>query len=126
MGRQEHDFVLRPRREVWGVKVGGIRISHLSDIERDLGLSLNTTKGKKGEFVIKKLQMRSVSELHDLLTESAKRGTRDLRAMWKRFNTSERGLFGDECPSEFKQLAADVDASVPLNIASNDNQKEAA
>lgn len=30
-----------------GELVGGIRISHLSDIERDIRLSLNTTRGKK-------------------------------------------------------------------------------
>lgn len=39
-----------------GVKVGGIRISHLSHIERDIALSLTATKGKKEEFIIRKLE----------------------------------------------------------------------
>lgn len=39
-----------------GVKVGGIRISHLSHIERDIALSLTATKGKKEAYVIKRLE----------------------------------------------------------------------
>jgi len=38
-----------------GVKVGGIRISHLSDIDSDMTLSLNTTRGKKKPYFVKKL-----------------------------------------------------------------------
>lgn len=38
-----------------GVKVGGIRISHLSDVERDISLALTATKGKKEAYVIRKL-----------------------------------------------------------------------
>lgn len=38
-----------------GVKVGGIRISHLSHIERDIAMSLTATKGKKESYTIKKL-----------------------------------------------------------------------
>ena len=38
-----------------GVKVGWIRISHLSHVERDIILSLTATKGKKETYTIKKL-----------------------------------------------------------------------
>lgn len=38
-----------------GMAVGGIRISHLSDIERDMSISLTATKGKKALYVIKKM-----------------------------------------------------------------------
>jgi hypothetical protein len=38
-----------------GVKVGGIRISHLSHIESDRVMMLTTTRGKKGEFLVKRL-----------------------------------------------------------------------
>jgi hypothetical protein len=37
-------------------KVGGIRISHLSDIARDIAVSLTATKGKKTLHTIKALQ----------------------------------------------------------------------
>jgi len=101
-----------------GVKVGGIRISHMSDIDRDLGLSLNTTKGKKGEFVIKKLPpMRPVEELRRCLTESASSGVNTLRGMWGKLNEFERMLFADGvCPEDIKRKASDVDAGVPQNI----------
>lgn len=39
-----------------GVLVGGIRISHLSGIERDINVSLTSTKGKKALHTIKVLR----------------------------------------------------------------------
>lgn len=100
-----------------GVKVGGIRISHLSNIERDMAVSLNVTKGKKGEFIIKKLaDIRSISEMKALLSEAAKGGVRGLQAMWKKLNADERGCFGDACPDEFKKVAKDFDDAVPTNL----------
>ena len=49
-----------PEVKFGGVKVGGIRISHLSDVERDIALLLTATKGKKENFVIKKLELPKV------------------------------------------------------------------
>lgn len=43
-----------------GVKVGGIRISHLSDIERDIALTLTATKGRKEPVMIKKMTVKTV------------------------------------------------------------------
>jgi hypothetical protein len=40
-----------------GVEVGGIRISHMSDIERDISVSLTATRGKKEPHIIKKLSL---------------------------------------------------------------------
>jgi hypothetical protein len=40
-----------------GVKVGGIRISHMSDIPADLALSLTVTKGKRKPFTVRKLEI---------------------------------------------------------------------
>lgn len=100
-----------------GVKVGGIRISHLSHIERDMAVSLNVTKGKKGEFIIKKLaDIRPISEMKALLGEAAKSGVKELQAMWKKLNAAERGCFGDACPDEFKKVAKDFDDAVPTNL----------
>jgi hypothetical protein len=44
-----------------GAQVGGIRISHLSDIERDISLSLTATKGKKSAHTIKALKQEPPS-----------------------------------------------------------------
>ena len=38
-----------------GVKVGGIRISHMSDIQADMQLSLTATRGKRKPFMVRKL-----------------------------------------------------------------------
>jgi hypothetical protein len=110
-----------------GVKVGGIRISHLSDIERDLGLSLNTTKGKKGEFIIKKLPViRPLAELRRVLSAAADGGTKDLRGMWQKLNEFERLMFdAGTCPEEYKKIAADVDAGIPRNIDNQENKETA-
>jgi hypothetical protein len=44
-----------PEVQFGGVKVGGIRISHLSHIANDLQLSLTTTHGKRKPYTVKKL-----------------------------------------------------------------------
>lgn len=41
-----------------GVKVGGIRISHLTDIPHDIQLSLTAAKGKRKPYTIKKLTLK--------------------------------------------------------------------
>lgn len=47
-----------PEVKFGGVKVGGIRISHMSHIDRDIGLSLTSTKGKKQSYTVHKLEVR--------------------------------------------------------------------
>lgn len=38
-----------------GIKVGGIRISHLSHLESDMTISLTKTRGKKAPFMVRRL-----------------------------------------------------------------------
>lgn len=45
-----------------GVAVGGIRISHLSDIASDLQLSLTATRGKRTPFTVKRLKVQAPAE----------------------------------------------------------------
>jgi hypothetical protein len=40
-----------------GVAVGGVRVSHLSDINSDMSFSVNLTRGKKGQVSVKKLSV---------------------------------------------------------------------
>lgn len=44
-----------PKVKWGGMEVGGIRISHLSNIERDMLLQLTATKGKRAPHVVKPL-----------------------------------------------------------------------
>lgn len=41
-----------------GVAVGGIRISHMSDIPNDMTFSVNLTRGKKGQITVRKLEVK--------------------------------------------------------------------
>jgi hypothetical protein len=41
-----------PEVKMKGVKVGGIRVSHLSHIDKPLTASLTVTRGQTGDFVI--------------------------------------------------------------------------
>ena len=45
-----------------GVKVGGIRISHLSHLDSDMTISLTKTRGKKAPFVVRRLQSNVAHE----------------------------------------------------------------
>lgn len=52
-----------PEVKFGGVKVGGIRISHLSDVERDIAMSLTVTKGKKKTSSSRNLNSRRSTRL---------------------------------------------------------------
>lgn len=46
-----------PSVKFGGVAVGGIRVSHMSDLQSDLSLSLTSTRGKRTPHLIKKLEV---------------------------------------------------------------------
>jgi hypothetical protein len=61
-GDNGHDWVGKrmtlygdPEVKFGGVKVGGIRISHLSDIEQPLNISLTQTRGKRAPYKVEPL-----------------------------------------------------------------------
>lgn len=81
-----------PAVKFGGADVGGIRISHLSDIERDIRVSLTSTKGKKALHEVKRMTrpsgvdhlglIRAATTLDELKTafEGAARSTKDAAA----------------------------------------------
>jgi len=60
-----------PSVKFGGVAVGGIRISHLSHIDRELKLSLTATRGKKDPFIIHRLEAPAAAP--DLVEKYRKR-----------------------------------------------------
>ena len=46
-----------------GMTVGGIRISHLSHIDREISISLTATKGKKAQHTIHKLEVVTIDQV---------------------------------------------------------------
>lgn len=49
-----------------GEDVGGIRISHLTHIERDIKVSLTTTRGKKAKYEVRRLESAVAGQLADI------------------------------------------------------------
>jgi hypothetical protein len=68
-----------------GEAVGGIRISHLSHIEKDISVSLTATRGKKAPFVIKRMEAPVTRDYRKELADS-----KDMAATWKSFPAAVR------------------------------------
>jgi hypothetical protein len=56
-----------PQVKFGGDEVGGIRISHMTDIERNIQLSLTATRGKKALHTIKLLEVQAAPTLEEVL-----------------------------------------------------------
>ena len=48
-----------PEVKYGGIKVGGIRISHLSDIGADMYMALTVTRGKRAEYTVHRLDVQA-------------------------------------------------------------------
>lgn len=103
-----------------GVKVGGIRISHMSDIEADLQLQLTATRGKKEPFIIKRLGVRpqpvknnapqavndaDIASARSQLSVAAQSGLQSLQQEWGKLSAEIRTALGGSCPQEYKDIA---------------------
>lgn len=65
-----------------GMTVGGIRISHLSDIEREISLSLTATKGKKAMHTVLPLEVVRLDDvLKAIATATDRNGMNAARAL---------------------------------------------
>lgn len=64
-----------------GMVVGGIRISHLSHIEREISLSLTATKGKKAQHTILPLELVTLADvLADIAAATDRNGMNAAKA----------------------------------------------
>lgn len=95
-----------PQVKFGGDEVGGIRISHMSDIDRDVELSLTATRGKKALHRIKRLVAPRLANINDIAQSptvealkdnfgSAYRATKDpaVRAQLKQAYDSRMAMF---------------------------------
>lgn len=77
-----------------GAEVGGIRISHLSHIERDISLSLTSTRGKKAPHTIKRLvvedQEERLSKLEARGREAAEMGKEAKARFWRSLTAADQ------------------------------------
>lgn len=69
-----------PSVKFGGVQVGGIRISHLSDIASDMQMALTATKGKRAPYTVRRLEVTMYpdalfAENLPKMIEAVKKGT---------------------------------------------------
>ena len=108
-----------PEVQFGGMKVGGIRISHMSHIEGEKKLALTQTRGKKGLVTVRPLQAQqqqqdagpTIDDVRQALAGAAKQGEEALRTEWARKTTAPfREALTAEL-ADWKREAAEVDAS---------------
>ena len=73
-----------PEVRFGGMTVGGIRISHMSDIDGTLSMLLTATKGKRAPFVVRPLQVGDWSPAVALAQVASLTTEADATALWKR------------------------------------------
>jgi len=114
-----------PKVRFGGDEVGGIRISHMTDIDRDIEVRLTATRGKKALHVIKRLD----SPLAGMLTDIE--NSPDAASLKDNFGASYKHMKGNEparaslkaaydkrlaaltaaAPKTLEQFSEDVDAA---------------
>jgi len=67
-----------PSVKFGGEDVGGIRISHMTDIERDIKVSLTSTRGKKAKYEIKRLSSPIAGQLADIAASPTIEALKDI------------------------------------------------
>lgn len=97
--------------------VGGIRISHMSGIDRDVTMALTATRAARKPFTVSPIKtergepVESV-DLLSALTEgraAASRGSAALTAWWSRLNRDEKAAAKPTLDSELKAAATKAD-----------------
>lgn len=103
----------RPDVKFGGEEVGGIRVSHLSHIDREIVIALTSTRGRKEQTRIRKLdEAATVPGSRARLEAAARGGMENLQSAWSSIPKEHRVAIGGTqgCPDELKQIAMEADA----------------
>lgn len=98
-----------------GVPVGGIRISHLSHIDKEMNMALTVTRTSRKPFVVKPLVMTptatksNVGELKTKLTDYANQGTTALATYWTKLTPALQKT-AESYKAELNTIATEADA----------------
>ena len=95
-----------------GVAVGGIRISHMTHIERQIALQLTATRGKKEPFIINILTPPAddrVEKFRAALTKKAGEGLAAIVDAWGKTPDDIKAALGGDF---YKDITADITADV--------------
>lgn len=102
-----------PTVKFGGLEVGGIRISHMSHLEKEIVMALTASKSNKRPFTVKPLV-----EAIDYAFEALKQGGRDAAGQggaaldeWiLKIPSVFKKRIGDSIGAELRKIAGDVDA----------------
>lgn len=76
-----------------GIAVGGIRISHLSHIERDMTLALTVSRASRKPYSVKRLEVAApASDVAPLAALKSAKTLDELAAVWKSLTPAEKAL----------------------------------
>lgn len=95
-----------------GVAVGGIRISHMTHIEREISLQLTATRGKKEPFIIKMLTPPAddrVEKFRAALVKKTSEGLAAIAYAWSKTPDDIKAALGGDF---YKDITADITADV--------------
>lgn len=122
--------IYRDTEVTWaGMKVGGIRISHMSNIEGELVMPLTVTRGNKKAYSVKAL--KTIERLTDEQIlglkrggeVTAKKGSADLKEWWTRQGGAKQNQLGAAWLKEMQTIAAQADAARSATNDSTDQPK---
>ena len=110
--------------------VGGIRISHMSGIDREVTMALTATRANRKPYTVKPLPTDKAepTESVDLLTvlttgrEAAARGSAALTAWWSRLDRDEKAAAKPTLDSELKAAASKADQAALDDPADHDSE----
>lgn len=102
-----------PGVQFGGMQVGGIRISHMTGIDKPATMALTATRAKRTPFTVQPLQgegPRVPADLIDRARAAAKKGTAAFGAFWNdpTVKPHREALRGDL--AEFQRIAKEADA----------------
>lgn len=74
-----------------GIAVGGIRISHVSHIEKDLTMPLTVSRASRKPYTVKRLRV-DASDVAPLAAIKSAKTLDELAAVWKSLTAAEKAL----------------------------------
>ena len=87
-----------------GIKVGGIRISHLSNIPAPMEIPLTNKRGSRKPFVVQPLK-DELAPLRKFGEDAAKSGMESLKMWWAGIGGAKQQLLGAAYLDELKKIA---------------------
>jgi len=89
-------------------KVGGIRISHMSHIEKPMTMALTVSRSRRTPYTVEPLASGGGGELESLGVDAARSGTTTLRAFWENLSIEQKKQMESKLDG-WKKIASNVD-----------------